>query len=651
MKFDQCLFGYDDGHRLVASSIPLGTETSLLTELSDLAPGTAFNRSNGYWTGLPVPALGCYVLMRTWPAPEMSRPGCVWTHALLIPPSLFESLDDLSVLQRFAVRPTGSGDKERYRKTLDLDLVEIGSSSASLDAGVVAQLLLSLYASTPKPIEIDTVGQLDAPLFAVWSQQWPRLRRNLRFRTSLSRGTGGPSSTRFDVTAEFRQASIAQSSGLLETTPWLVAAASDVAAGAKGTLRPFLWSYGKDVKKQRGSFLPLTRIKMIEMVCDKEAAADLIDLVTEAFPSPDDAQLLKQDLVNGALVPSTQPQVLEWLLSDLAGRSVLPTPSAASLLRLPMLWPDRREEMLSLLEAAIGVDDPLGGAIIECLLSVSGDSLIWLASAGSLEVQTRLVEAKPDLLLEDWALNLESSALARLIMLVHDQIPSFERILPTFLVRDDSLLVEVFFDCFPITTAQQVMLSVGQSSNRIPNVWWHALKKLPEVLFHPDVISCFTRGSQLYALAEFLDWQVPRDSLSSAQLWSTTFKRAINDLSAERSDKLHCFLVKLAISTGGVGGMTLVEQVYNHIHDQLMGARLAKPAKDMLWDVLADAGWFKGWDIALRFRLAVATAYVKYQWPPLSYSRLSATRKGRKLLADAASEVWDGGAYAEAAGR
>ncbi|WP_439854769.1 hypothetical protein [Pseudomonas yamanorum] len=217
--------------------------------------------------------------------------------------------------------------------------------------------------------------------------------------------------------------------------------------------------------------------------------------------------------------------------------------------------------------------------------------------------------------------------------------------------RDDSLLVEVFFDCFPITTARQVMLSVGQSSNRIPNVWWHALRKVPEVLFHPDVISCFTRESQLYALAEFLDWQVPRDSLSNAQLWSTTFKSAINDLSAERSDKLHCFLVKLAISTGGVGGMTLVEQVYNHIHDQLMGARLAKPAKDMLWDVLADAGWFKGWDIALRFRLAVATAYVKYQWPPLSYSRLSATRKGRKLLADAASEVSNGGDYAEAASR
>lgn len=57
MKFDQCLFGYEDGHRLLASSIPLGAETSLLTELSDLAPGTVFNRSNGYWTGLPVPSL------------------------------------------------------------------------------------------------------------------------------------------------------------------------------------------------------------------------------------------------------------------------------------------------------------------------------------------------------------------------------------------------------------------------------------------------------------------------------------------------------------------------------------------------------------------------------------------------------------------
>src|SRR3546814_5522694 len=77
MTIDQCLFGYEDGHRLLASSMSLGDQTSLLTKLSDLAPGTLFGSSNGYWTGLPLPELGRYALFRTWPAPEMPRPGCV----------------------------------------------------------------------------------------------------------------------------------------------------------------------------------------------------------------------------------------------------------------------------------------------------------------------------------------------------------------------------------------------------------------------------------------------------------------------------------------------------------------------------------------------------------------------------------------------
>src|SRR3546814_20493757 len=87
MTIDQCLFGYEDGHRLLASSMSLGDQTSLLTKLSDLAPGTLFGSSHGYWTGLPLPELARYALFRTWPAPELPRPGCVWTHALLPPPT------------------------------------------------------------------------------------------------------------------------------------------------------------------------------------------------------------------------------------------------------------------------------------------------------------------------------------------------------------------------------------------------------------------------------------------------------------------------------------------------------------------------------------------------------------------------------------
>ena len=182
MNVDQCLFGYEDGHRLLASSLPLGDESSLLTELSDLAPGTIFGSSEGYWTGLPIASLGRYVLMRTWPAPEMSRPGCVWTHALLLEPLLLEVISDLSILQSLFLRPEKPTDRARYRTKVDVSAHLASPIAKRQKSSVLTSLLSALYGTHTSSIEIQQPGELDAPLFNVWSQQWPRLRRNFRFR-------------------------------------------------------------------------------------------------------------------------------------------------------------------------------------------------------------------------------------------------------------------------------------------------------------------------------------------------------------------------------------------------------------------------------------------------------------------------------------
>ncbi len=648
MKFDQCLFGYDDGHRLLASSLPLGSETSHLTELSDLAPGTIFNQSEGYWTGLPVPAIGRYVLMRTWPAPEMSRPGCVWTHALLLEPALLESIEDLSVLQAFAIRPSGLVDKDRYREQLTIDVNHLVHIPELIDNNVVERLLLSLYAAGGTSVEVDSPGQLDGPLFAVWSQQWPRLRRNLRFQTAASRAPRSTGSIRFDVTAELIQTSTGSRSSV-KGAPWLVTAALDVQDGTAGALRPFLWRYGRDVRRQRGSFLPLVEIRNIDIGGVHDSGKRLIEIVTESFSTSDDAKSLKQDLVDGNLAPIVQPQLLGLVLSD-SGNTVFPMPTHSGISKLADLWPDRREEMLSLVEITVDTADPIGKSVFDLLTGGTQESLIWLLTHASFPVRKRIVRVTPKLLLEDWALDLESPALAELLPLIPDELAGVDALLAKLLHLNDHALAKVAFEHFPAVTAGQILMATGVAGHRVADAWWHKLKQRPAVMLQSNVLRYVDRTSQLYAVAELLGWLTSDVALAGPSLWISTFRNASNDLPEEKSDRLNCFLIAVALSSGDSSGAGLVETLFDVIHDRLLKSQLSDTARDILEGLLPDVGWFRGWDIALRFRLAIAKAYVRFRWSPQSYAKLSATRKGRIMLADAALDVPGGKLYAEAVG-
>jgi hypothetical protein len=72
-------------------------------------------------------------------------------------------------------------------------------------------------------------------------------------------------------------------------------------------------------------------------------------------------------------------------------------------------------------------------------------------------------------------------------------------------------------------------------------------------------------------------------------------------------------------------------------------------ARELLTPSLPDIGWIWNWDLGLRFRLGVAAAYIGKGWPPRSYGRLAHDKKGRNMLAAAASGFSGGDAYSKAA--
>lgn len=84
---EQMLFGYNNGHSLINSSL----KKSLMRQrdVDFLSDASGMGKFSSYITCYPIIEDGYYVFAKTWYADEMQRPGCVWTHVILI------SFDDL----------------------------------------------------------------------------------------------------------------------------------------------------------------------------------------------------------------------------------------------------------------------------------------------------------------------------------------------------------------------------------------------------------------------------------------------------------------------------------------------------------------------------------------------------------------------------
>lgn len=122
----QTLHGYSNGHHLLESSILLSDDSKRKMDiLSDLTGTDVTNGFDFYYSGYLLENEELVVLSKTWYAPEMSRPGCVWTHSLLIPIKdlAFCAVNINALLTKFK-RPGISESQTKYSESLVIDTHE-----------------------------------------------------------------------------------------------------------------------------------------------------------------------------------------------------------------------------------------------------------------------------------------------------------------------------------------------------------------------------------------------------------------------------------------------------------------------------------------------------------------------------------------------
>ena len=86
MQIDQLLHGYNNGHHLIAGSVSLPLhDADMMSYLSDWSGYVnPIDKDTSYITAYPLEESQSYVIAKSWYADEMSRPGCVWTHSLVV---------------------------------------------------------------------------------------------------------------------------------------------------------------------------------------------------------------------------------------------------------------------------------------------------------------------------------------------------------------------------------------------------------------------------------------------------------------------------------------------------------------------------------------------------------------------------------------
>lgn len=192
---DQLLFGYRDGHELIAASCRLPPAA-----LPDVLPhvGAAFERADGsQLVGIWIESLARYLLARIWPAPELPRPGAVWAHALLLTgDQLYEGrLTRASGLLR---RPTADA-RDGYGEPLAWPAAPALGATPRRLADVLVEAACA-GDGRARIVLWPVPEQADGVLLALLDAFPAELRRELSFRTR-QRARGGGSPYRLQVAA------------------------------------------------------------------------------------------------------------------------------------------------------------------------------------------------------------------------------------------------------------------------------------------------------------------------------------------------------------------------------------------------------------------------------------------------------------------
>lgn len=680
----QTLHGYSDGHRLLASSCRLPRDAeSLMLILSDLSGPGGGDQFDPYLTGYPLESAGRYALASTWPAPEMGRPGCVWTHTLLLGEEMLARMNTPEEFVSLFRRPAAGTSFSDYLGSMRVPEL-FGAREVrtrALDdwtAWLGPRLLQTVYGSAA-PFTVLTVPRYAAaemPFLSIWRLQWPKLRARFTFcggaravRTVEGRPMDLQAAVERDVRRLHRSAEPAVVPGAAPSEEpveqWVSVAAAAYSAPDDQNLVGFFNRVGDALPGDPALFRPaVLAFEILGRLPDTEnVARDLVSFAADQFPGATAGVEFKTAMLGPNSFTGLPEYAVIRALAETEHHGAFDASALQVRPRSAALWAAGTDAWGLMSRLLAGHGTPLSEDVLSGLIdAMPAEALLAALDVGG-GVLEGFVRRSPQVAAtpQYWSLPLERQAHASRAIATGGagvQGLMVEIIGAALEVRADPVspdLVDVFG-----TGAVSVVLDwldgAPDRPFRLPAGWRAALRRRPHQMLVWLLSKEMVGEETARLILSGIDIAVvfPSHELMAAL---TRYLPVVEAAAAESGAAIACSALKVALNAASSEGAELAATSLDVVYRAAMTSRLPDEAWWIVANDLPRGYWWQEWDRCERLRKAVVEQFRSEQWPATALvevtkddvlfgtlvAELRESRSGRRVLREAINGGVSGG--------
>ena len=643
LRVQQLLFGYDRGHTLVAASSPSARKLSaeVLSD-TDWDP-RAKSSTSAYISGRALLRHKSYAMMKTWRAPEMPRPGCVWTHVLIIDNADLSRVSELNILAGYLQKPLKAGDYQDYSSEIEVDLSSSHLTDANLDQKIVKSLVGLIYKGDFDPALDNSSDAVEQELLALWSQQWPALRRRFSFRLASMTSNALSFNETFDVEFSRPSSPLMYNADLWESDT-LLTIAEDITMGKPNGLRRFLWRYGADTDSRPVDLVRLSHLYQA-ISANMQVAPDLAAIIQKSsswFPNRSNAGLFKSDLTRPteakySLLPELDQIELAWAINSNGKEEAFPDLGPVDRKTVNQWTRDRPSELSELLGASLRDEGSFAKSLFDGITPKQHSDFLWGLLPDSEAVFLRAFGSSIENLADDRIKLLRDDCLVSLVENADDPALGAAKIVPYILSRENTEVISIINKHAGPTLTSAVIKSMANASNQselsVGANWIECVREHPsQVIDFAKTNAC--KKSHLLTCRYLLNADTKPVPLS---VWTERLEMMEDDLSGSIELDFKVFLLVQALKYPEMDSLTILRDTFDTIYDALAAHRMPIRTEMRIAEHLPHIGWFKNWDKCLRLKIVAVAICKSFE---ISEKKLLSISKHRRIKDDL-NEIWN----------